>query len=129
MREAATNLLITVLTATIPVITVYLIKFIQKKSEQLLQTSKSTVEARLIKEIETTIEDVVIATNQTLVEILKKKGEFDSEMQISVRDGAVEEIISMLSKEAQEFITDNYGDIHNWIITKVEATVNKQKKQ
>lgn len=36
MREAATNLLITVLTATIPVITVYLIKFIQKKSEQLL---------------------------------------------------------------------------------------------
>lgn len=46
-------------------------------------------------------------------------------MQISVRDGAVEEIISMLSKEAQEFITDNYGDIHNWIITKVEATVNK----
>lgn len=128
MREAATNLLITVLTATIPVITVYLIKFIQKKSEQLLQTSKSTVEARLIKEIETTIEDVVIATNQTLVEVLKKKGEFDPEMQVSVRDGAVEEIISMLSKEAREFIIDNYGDIHNWIITKVEATVNKQKK-
>ena len=125
MREAATNLLITVLTATIPVITVYLIKFIQKKSEQLLQTSKSTVEARLIKEIETTIEDVVIATNQTLVEVLKKKGEFDPEMQVSVRDGAVEEIISMLSKEAREFIIDNYGDIHNWIITKVEATVNK----
>ena len=49
-------------------------------------------------------------------------------MQTCVRDGAVEEIISMLSKEAREFIMENYGDIHAWIITKVEATVNKQKK-
>ena len=46
----------------------YLIVYINKKKQALLETSKSEIEKKYIEKISKTITDCVIATNQTFVE-------------------------------------------------------------
>lgn len=82
---------------------------------------------RYIEEITTAISDAVAATSQTYVDTLKQLGKFDVEAQKEAAQKALTACIASISPAAQEFIESAYGDLKEYLTTKIEAEVRKQK--
>ena len=74
-----------------------------------------------------TITDCVIATNQTYVESLKAQGKFDAEAQKKAFELTSNAVLSILSQDAQEYLTSAVGDLNAYITKKIEAEVNANK--
>ena len=63
------------------ILTVYIVKFINAKSEELKATANNELYQKYITLLTDTITSCVIATNQTYVDALKDKNAFDKEAQ------------------------------------------------
>ena len=105
----------------------YLIVYINKKKQALLETSKSEIEKKYIEKISKTITDCVIATNQTFVETLKKENAFTKEAQEEALKRTLQSVKSQLSQESIKFIEDNFGDVEKWLIEKIESIIYSLK--
>lgn len=109
------------------VLTTCLIKWINVKSNELkLQTKDKTLQ-KYIGMLSDTITQCVIATNQTYVESLKKKGEFTLEAQKEAFQMTLDAVLNILSDEAIEYLQESIGDLNTYISNKIEAEVNIQK--
>ena len=71
----------------------------------------------------------VAATNQTYVDALKNAGKFDAEAQKQAAQKALAACLQSISPAAQEFIERAYGDIREYLTTRIEAEVRKQKNE
>ena len=74
-----------------------------------------------------TISDCVIATNQTYVESLKQQGKFDLDAQKEAFNLTKDAVLSILSEEAQVYLSTAVGDLNAYITKKIEAEVNLNK--
>ena len=106
----------------------FLIAFIRKKSKVLQEKTNNELLDRLIIQTEEIVVTCIKATNQTYVESLKDKNAFNAEAQKVAFKKTYETILSMLSEDAKKMLTDNYGDITQYITTLIESKINQSKK-
>ena len=128
MREMLLELLMAVMAAAIPVLTTFVIKFINQAKEEASESTENTKWLRYIQEIADAITAAVSATSQTYVDALKKAGKFDAEAQKEAAQMALNAALAAISPAAKEFIEQMYGDLVEYLTTRIEAEVRKQKQ-
>lgn len=109
------------------VITAYVIKVVNAKLDDIALTRESELEKKYLDMLSETITDCVMATTQTYVESLKKRGEFTAEAQKEAFEQTYNAVINILSEDAKEYLTVAVGDLNLYITQKIEAEVNMNK--
>ena len=118
------------------VLTTYLVKYIDAKKDELIvkkeeanANKENMLADKYIKMLADTIKACVIATNQTYVDSLKDKNAFDGEAQKEAFKKTSDAVMLILSQEAKDYLSTIYGDLNQYIITQIEASVNENKKK
>ncbi len=127
MKEFILVLLQAVIIAAVPVVTTYLCNFLKQKSNQAAAKTNNDLAASYIKEAADAITTAVTFTSQTYVDNLKNSGTFTVENQKEAFNKAMNKAVEILSAEAKEYLTKAYGDLTNYLTTKIEAEVRNQK--
>ena len=129
MQEFLKELFFAVITAAVPVLTAYIVVLIRKVGENAAANTESIQAKTYIMEAAEAIAAAVAATNQTYVDALKGAGKFDAEAQKQAAQKALAACLQSISPAAQEFIERAYGDIREYLTTRIEAEVRKQKNE
>ena len=129
MQEFLKDLFLAVSTAAIPVITAYIVGFVRKAGDNAAASTESIKAKTYIKEATDAIVAAVAATNQTYVDALKNAGTFTKEAQKVAAQRALAACMASISPAAQEFIEAAYGDIRDYLTTRIEAEVRRQKNE
>ena len=74
-----------------------------------------------------TVTKCVVATNQTYVESLKKEGKFDAEAQKVAFEKTYDAVMSIISIDMVEYLTEFVGDFETFLMQSIEAEVNANK--
>lgn len=127
MNEFLANLMGSVITAVVPVLSACAVVAIKMLRDKALAQTNSTKQQDYITEIAEAVSVAVTATSQTYVDALKKHGEFTAEAQEVALKKALSACIASISPAAQSFITSVYGDLTEYLITRIEAEVRNQK--
>lgn len=109
------------------ILTSYLIVFIRMKKQELVNKTEDEKAKKYLDMIGETIVDCVLATNQTYVDSLKAQGAFDAEAQKIAFQKTYDMVIKFLTDEAKEYIAAVYGDVTEYLTSKIEAQVNLSK--
>lgn len=109
------------------VLTMYIVKFIQVKSAEITNKVDNDLADKYIQMAAVTIENCVIATNQTYVEALKNAGKFDAEAQKTAFNMTKNAVMAILSDEAKKYLENAVGDLNEYITQQIEAAVNVNK--
>lgn len=109
------------------VLTVYIVKFIQAKSTEITNKVDHDLVDKYVAMLAITIENCVIATNQTYVESLKQAGKFDAEAQKTAFNMTKNAVMAILSDEAKKYLESAVGDLNEYIAQQIEAAVNVNK--
>ena len=128
MREFLKDIFLAVLTAAVPMLTAYLVVFIRKAGDNAAANAESVKAKTYITEAAEAIAAAVAATNQTYVDSLKNAGKFDWDAQKEAARKALEACLASISPAAQSFIEAAYGDIREYLTTRIEAEVRAQKQ-
>ena len=110
------------------VATMALIVFITVKTKELKKKYDNELFSKYADMLEQTIISCVIATNQTYVEALKKEGKFDAEAQKIAFDKTFSAVITILSDDAYDYLSEAIGDLEEYITNRIEAEVSLAKK-
>ena len=110
------------------VLTMYIVKFIQVKSAEITGKVDHDLADKYINMLAVTIENCVIATNQTYVESLKLQGKFNMEAQKEAFRKSADAVMLILNEDAKEYLSTVVGDLDIYITKKIEASVNENKK-
>lgn len=116
--------------AIIPVLGVlatFLVQYINIKKEEILIKCESELGDKYINLLAETINNCVIATNQTYVENLKAQGKFDIEAQKEAFAKTQDAVLAILSDDAKEYLENMIGDLTLYIAQQIEAQVNINK--
>ena len=109
------------------VLTGYLVQWIKAKTAEATEKNQKDVFDKYITMLGETIAKCVSATNHTYVDALKKAGSFDAEAQKHAFDMTLTAVMSVLGKDAIEYLTAIYGDLTSYLTTLIEAEVKSQK--
>lgn len=129
MLEFLKEIFMVVLAAAVPVLTAYTVVFIRKAGDNAAANAESVKAKTYITEATEAIATAVAATNQTFVDALKNAGKFDKDAQKEAAQKALEACLASISPAAQKFIEAAYGDIREYLTTRIEAEVRKQKNE
>ena len=127
MQEFLKNLLFVVVTAAVPVLTTYAVILIRKVAANAAANTENVKAKTYIAEVSEAVAAAVMATNQTYVDALKKAGDFTPETQKRAARMALEACVASISPAAKRFIEQAYGDLTEYLTTKIEAEVRSQK--
>lgn len=111
------------------VLTAYLVKFINKKSESLSKGTDNELYKKYIALLDDTITKCVIATNQTYVDSLKNQNAFTKEAQEEAFKRSYDAVMSILSVEAKTYLETAVGDLNAYITNTIQAQVKMNKVQ
>ena len=109
------------------VLTKYLISWIEIQKENIKTHNENELTNKYVDLLAETIETCVIATNQTYVESLKKRNQFTREAQLEAFKMTKEAVLTILSEEAEKYLTAIYGDLDTYIVNQIQACVNINK--
>lgn len=121
------DLLYAVITAAVPVITMYIVKFLKTIFSKVKVETDQTIVKNTIDEALEIVLKVVASTSQTYVDSLKAEGKFDKEAQLLAFNNTKDTIKSLLSDEAKNLIATLYDDIDTWLTIQIESAVREQK--
>ena len=110
------------------VLTGYLVQWIRAKTAEATEKNQKDVFDKYIAMLGETVAKCVSATNQTYVDALKKAGSFDAEAQKHAFEMTLTAVMSVLGKDAIEYLTAIYGDLTGYLTTLIEAEVKAQKE-
>lgn len=127
VQELITTLLTAVITAAVPVLTAYGIALLKRSAANAEADTEDIKVKEYISEIANAVADAVSATSQTYVDTLKAAGKFTTQAQKEAAQKALNACIASITPEATAFIEKAYGDIKEYLTTKIEAEVRKQK--
>ncbi len=127
MNEIFSTLLQAVLVAAVPVIAAFASKGFVALAQYLGVKVENATFARYADQIAKAVSTAVIYVAQTYVDELKKSGTFTEENQKIAMQKALEVAKKQLTQEALEFIEITYGDITEYLTSKLEAEVKIQK--
>ena len=110
------------------VLTTYLVMLIRKKTAEIVGNDADAKTKKYVQMLSDTITNCVIATNQTYVDTLKDKNAFDEEAQKVAFEKTYQAIVKTLNEEAYKYLQNVYGDLDEYIKTRIESEVKMQKK-
>ena len=84
--------------------------------------------AKWATDITTIVLNAVQSVFQSFVDTLKKQNKFDKQAQEEAKQKAYNIVMTQLTPELQEYIQDNFGDMKEFILNKIEATIYSLKK-
>ena len=124
MNQILLNVLATVVTC----IVLPLISFLGIKLTQWLNTKiKNDKGKALMEQAVDIVINAVRSVFQTYVESLKNSGNFNKESQTIAFNLAKSIILKQLTDDAKNYISQNYGDLEEWIRNEIEASIYKLK--
>lgn len=109
------------------ILTKFLVDYLSAKRDEINSKTDSEIAQKYTNMIYQTVVDCVIATNQTYVDSLKKSGSFDEAAQKEAFNRTMSAIMTILSDDAKEYITEATGDLNTYLTQLIEAEVNKRK--
>ena len=109
------------------ILTKYLIDYLTAKRDEINSKTDNETAQKYTNMIYQTVVDCVIATNQTYVDSLKKSGSFDEAAQKEAFNRTMNAIMTILSDDAKEYITEATGDLNTYLTQLIESEVNKRK--
>ena len=127
MNDFFATLLQAVLVAAVPVIAAFASKGFVALAQYLGVKVENATFAKYADQIAKAVSTAVIYVAQTYVDELKKSGTFTEENQKIAMQKALEVAKKQLTQEALEFIEITYGDITEYLTSKLEAEVKIQK--
>ncbi len=65
---------------------------------------------------------------QEFVETLKKNGKFDEAAQKEAKERAYKIIMAQLTPELKDYITNNFGDMQEYLMNQIEAMIYQLKQ-
>ena len=110
------------------VATTALIVFITAKTKELKKKYDNELFSKYADMLEKTITSCVIATNQTYVKTLKEQNAFDAEAQKIAFDKTFSAVITILSDDAYDYLSEAIGDLEEYITNRIEEEVLLAKK-
>lgn len=126
-NQLLNDLLYAVLIAAIPILTNYLVKFLESKKTQIDDNKKTADFSNTLSKALEIVTTVVKYVSQTYVDDLKKQGKFDASAQEEALKKAVETIQSQLDEDTKALLITAYGDLSQWIRVQIEATIKDSK--
>lgn len=109
------------------ILTKFLVDYLSAKRDEINSKTDNEIAQKYTNMIYQTVVDCVIATNQTYVDSLKKSGSFDEAAQKEAFNRTMNAIMTILSDDAKEYITEATGDLNTYLTQLIEAEVNKLK--
>ena len=106
----------------------YIILLINIKKKELQERYDNEVFNKYFNMLEQTIISCVLATKQTYVESLKQQGKFDAEAHKIAFDKTFSAIITILSDDAYDYLSEAIGDLEEYITNRIEEEVLLAKK-
>lgn len=127
MIEFLTNLLQTVLIAAVPVCVAYLAKGLKALTGYLGQKAESDAARKYLDAAADAVATAVTYTSQVYVDKLKAQGAFTKENQQEALGLAIAQAKNLLTAEAVKYLEDAYGDLTEYLKSRIEAEVRNQK--
>lgn len=122
------EILLNVLSVVVTAIVLPLISFLGYKLSQFLNSKIKDEKAKsLLGKANEIVLNAVRSVFQTYVESLKTSGSFNEDAQKIALSKARNIINSELTNDLKDFISENYGDLSNWITNQIEASIYKLK--
>lgn len=122
------QILLNILATVVICIVLPLISFLGVKLTQWLNnTIKDEKGQALIGQAVDIVLNAVRSVFQTYVESLKNSGNFTNEAQKIAFNLAKSLVLKQLSEDAKNYISENYGDLEEWIRNQIEASIYKLK--
>ncbi|MGN0298478.1 MAG: hypothetical protein ACI4C1_04735 [Lachnospiraceae bacterium] len=123
------DILYVVMTAILPIITIYLVNFINTKiGTDVIENEDNTTDV-VIKRVTETVSTIIKAVNQTYVDSLKKSGTFNDEAKIIAKNKALNIAKSMIADKTKQIIEEIYVNFDVYLDTLIEAAVNTEKNK
>lgn len=127
MKKELNILLIQVLIAILPILSAFIIRMLNLKSEEIKQKTKNNKLDNYIDYAKDIIVKCVIAVNQTYVNELKNNNSFTIKNQKEAFNLAKRKALSMINEDAKKALSTLYTDIDTFIDTQIEVAVNSMK--
>lgn len=105
------------------ILTTFLVALIKTKMKEIQDNTDSALADKYLGMLTDTISACVLATNQTYVNSLKDKDLFDADAQKEAFKQTYENVLTILSADAKEYLTSAYGDLAAFITSKIEAEI------
>lgn len=128
MHEFLSTLLQAVFIAAVPVISGAIVKGIRALAKHLSTQTDNALAKKYLSDASDAITTAVSRVNQTYVDGLKKSGTFTKENQEEALGLAVKEAVNLMTHETIAFLKEAYGDMNDYLVSKIEAEVRLQKK-
>ena len=127
MNDFLTTLLQAVLVAAVPVCAAFIGKGIKALADYLGRKSESDVAKRFLDAVADAVSTAVTYTSQVYVDKLKETGQFTKENQREALGLAVAQAKNLLTAEAAAFLESAYGDLNEYLQSRIEAEVRNHK--
>ena len=128
MNEFLSALLQAVIIAAIPVIAGAIVKGVKALAKNLSTKTDSELAKKYLADAADAITTAVSLVNQTYVDGLKKSGTFTKENQEEALGRAIKEAVNLMRHETLAFLKEAYGDMNDYLVSKIEAEVRLQKQ-
>ena len=126
-NEILQSLFTVVLIPLLGLIAKYLIVFINTKVTEIKNKTDNETLNKYLTMLQNTVEDCVIATNQTYVEALKDQNAFTAEAQKEAFNKTYKAVMDILTDDAEEYLQNGVKDLETYIKTLIESQVNLNK--
>lgn len=127
-KELLQQIMYIVITAILPLLTGYTIKFIKAKVEENSEKlNDERIESYVVSAVDI-ITDAIKNVNQVYVDSLKKSGKFDAEAQETAKNMAIQKAKELISEDSKKAIEILYNDFDSFLDTKVESIVRDEKQ-
>ena len=127
MSEFLTTLLQAVLVAAVPVCAAFIGKGLKALAAYLGQKSENETAKKYLAAAADAVATAVTYTSQVYVDKLKETGQFTKENQREALGIAVAQAKNLLTAEAAAFLENAYGDLNEYLKSRIEAEVRNQK--
>ena len=127
MNEFLTTLLQAVLVAAVPVCAAFIGKGLKALASYLGQKSENETAKKYLAAAADAVATAVTYTSQVYVDKLKEAGQFTKENQVEALGIAVAQAKNLLTTEAAAFLERAYGDLNEYLKSRIEAEVRNQK--
>lgn len=127
MSNEVMNLIETLVLAPLVIaISSFLIALIRQQTAKIVEKVKDDKVKRLLEIAENVVSQSVATVSQTYVDALKKDGSFDKDAQQQAFEMSKDKIYTLLTTDTLQAVKDNYGNVEEWINTKIEETINNR---
>lgn len=121
------DIMFTVITIILPLITKYVVAFINTKIAEHTVNMEDENMKKYIQAATDAVTLAVVTVQQTYTDSMKMSGKFDKEAANVAKQLAVEKANSIITTESKKYIEMLYGDFQSWIDQSVEAMVRQTK--